>query len=794
MAREPHTPAGALAVGAHARAGHGGARIGRRVHVSGIVQGVGLRPFLYSLATSLGLAGSARNDSDGVVVDVEGPRRDVAAFLDRLVREAPPLAVIERVRAVPQPVTGAQRFAIADSRSAGERSALIAPDIATCADCLGELFDRHDRRYLYPFINCSNCGPRFSIVRAVPYDRRFTTMAEFAMCGACAREYRDPRDRRFHAQPISCPACGPRLRLADRHGTARGGEPIGGAVALLRGGRVVAVKGLGGYHLAAAAADQAAVAALRERKHREDRPFAVMVRDLSAARQIAAIDAGEAALLSSAARPIVLLRRRADARLAEAVAPGNRCVGILLAYTPLHHLLCHHLREPLVLTSGNLSDEPIAHTDADAFSRLSGIADGFLTHDRAIHTRTDDSVTRLFRGRALPIRRSRGCAPQPIALPEPVRRPILACGAELKNTFCLAKGSHAFLSHHIGDLENYPTLEAHRQGIALFQQLFDVAPQVVAHDLHPEYLSTKLALELPGVERLGVQHHHAHIAACLAEHGAAGPAIGVAFDGLGYGLDGTLWGGEFLFADLAGFERLAYFTPVPMPGGSAAIRQPWRMAAAYLDAAGEDTSGDLAVAARNAARWPQVLELARRRLHAPLTSSVGRLFDAVSAMLGVRDAIHYEGQAAVELEQRADPSHRDAYAVGWDGPLPYRLRGTDLVRAAAEDLRAGLATEIIAARVHNGLAQAVVAVCSALRDATGVSLVALSGGVFQNLLLLERTVDGLAARGFRVLTHAQVPANDGGISLGQTAVAAARDRGEAPRAAAATRSAPDRGA
>jgi hydrogenase maturation protein HypF len=761
-------------------------RIRRRLRIGGIVQGVGLRPFVYRLATRLRLSGSITNDTHGVAVEIEGDEGDVQEFLDRLRREVPPLARIGTIEVAPLPPLGTTGFVIADSTTGGAPATLISPDIAACEDCLREIFDPADRRYSYPFTNCVNCGPRFTIVRDVPYDRPRTTMAGFALCAACAREYEDPRDRRFHAQPICCPACGPRLRLLARDGTAVDGDALRDAASRLRSGHVVAVKGLGGYHLAALAADPSAVSALRSRKRREDRPFAVMARDLDEARRIADFDADEAALLASPCRPIVLLRRRSSAPLAEAVAPGNRFVGVMLAYTPLHHLLSRHTAQPIVLTSGNLSDEPIAYADDDALQRLRGIADFFLVHDRPIHVRADDSVARVFRGRPLAIRRSRGSAPEPLALPWTARRPILACGAELKSTFCLAKGAEAFLSQHIGDLENFDTWQSYREAIDHYRRLFDVEPAVVAHDLHPEYLSTKLALELPAVDRIGVQHHHAHIASCLAENGVAGPAIGVAFDGLGYGMDGTLWGGEFLLAGLDSFQRLAHFAAVPMPGGSAAIRQPWRMSAVYLDSLRDEAVTELDVARRNATHWAGVLALAHKGVQAPLTSSVGRLFDAVAAILGVRDAVNYEGQAAAELEQLADRSRRGGYRAGWDGSeKPYRVRGTDMIRGIVEDLRAGVAPAQMAARFHDGLATTVVEMCDRLRDDTGISLVALSGGVFQNLLLLQRTVEGLEARGFRVLTHSRVPPNDGGISFGQAIVAGARDRCSDPSAFAA---------
>ena len=780
-------------------------RIRTAVRVEGIVQGVGFRPFVYALATRLGLGGLVGNDVDGVFAEVEGAPEAVQEFLLSLERDAPPLARIERVTARPLVPDGGADFAIAPSEPGGARRALVSPDTATCADCLAELADPADRRYGYPFINCTNCGPRFTIIRDVPYDRPLTTMAGFAMCGRCAAEYHDPADRRFHAQPVCCPACGPRLSLLSPDGTEVSGDPLTAAAGLLRRGHVLAVKGLGGYHLAVDAASESAALALRTRKYREDKPFAVMAADLGAAARLCEVSSAEAALLSSTSRPIVLLDRRADAAVAAAVAPANRQLGVMLPYTPLHHLLLAAVAGPIVLTSGNVSDEPIVFDDADALERLRGIADAFLTHNRPIHIRTDDSVVRAFRGRQALLRRSRGYVPEPLSVRTAFRRPVLACGAELKNTFCLAKERRAFVSHHIGDLENYETLRSFTAGIEHFRRLFDITPELVAHDLHPDYLSTKYAAGLSGVDLAGVQHHHAHIASCLADNGADGPVIGVAFDGTGYGTDGTIWGGEFLVADLAGFERAGHLAAVPMPGGAAAIRQPWRMAAAYLDAAAAGTaaaaarrpgqriagraarsaagagrmarrySWQLDVARRNEADWDAVVQLARRRVNAPLTSSAGRLFDAVASIIGVRDAINYEGQAAVELEQLADPAERGSYRARiWPGP-PLLVAGTDLVQAVADDLAAGTDRCVIAARFHHGIAAVIEECCAVLRDQHGLTVVALSGGVFQNLLLCQEVVDRLTARGFEVLVHSRVPCNDGGISLGQAVVAAARD-------------------
>jgi hydrogenase maturation protein HypF len=760
-----------------------------RIRVAGIVQGVGFRPFVHALAAEFGLAGFVGNDETGVLIEAEGSPDALSEFVAAIRERPPSLAVVTGVDVAPVAVVGDASFTIAPSTARGSRTTLISPDTATCADCLRELRDPTDRRFRYPFTNCTNCGPRLTIVTGVPYDRAATTMAPFPMCADCAREYADPADRRFHAQPVCCPACGPRLRFTW---TARGGarcqeshlpvmwrhesgladipgaDPVAAAAAALQAGAVVGVKGLGGYHLAALAADEAAVGALRARKHREDKPFAVLAPDLAAARALAEIDPVEEDALTSRRAPIVLLRRRPAAPLAASVAPGNRYVGVLLPYTPLHHLLAAEVAAPIVLTSGNVSDEPIAYRDAEP---LRPIADAVLDHDRAIHTRADDSVVRVERGRVLPIRRSRGYAPEPLTLAAPVRRPVLGCGAELKSTFCLARGSQAVLSHHIGDLENAETLRSFTEGVAHYRRLFDVEPAVVAHDLHPEYLSTKYALDLSGVRLVGVQHHHAHLAACLADNGEAGPVIGLACDGLGFGTDGALWGGEVMEVSLAGFRRLAHLEEVPLPGGTTAIRQPWRMAAAWLRAAGVD-GDDLAVARRNPG-WSTVGRLLDSRLDVPRTTSAGRLFDAVAALIGVRDAVNYEGQAAIELEQAVDDSGpSNGYPVRVEGGL---LRGSDLVRGVVDDLRADVGVPAIAARFHAGLADLLARAAADACAATGLDTVALSGGVFQNVLLLRLVVGALEAAGLRVLTHSRVPPNDAGVSLGQVAVAAAHD-------------------
>ncbi|MGW5716248.1 carbamoyltransferase HypF [Amycolatopsis sp. NPDC003865] len=713
------------------------------IRVAGVVQGVGFRPFVHGLGLRIDVSGFVGNDVRGVFAEAEGPPERVAEFVAALTAEAPPLAVVEHVETREIPPIGDTGFAIVASAGPGVADTLVSADSATCADCLRELRDPGDRRFRYPFVNCTNCGPRFTIVTGVPYDRPQTTMAAFPMCADCKQEYEDPADRRFHAQPVCCPACGPALRFGSAD------DPVRAAAEALGGGAIVAVKGLGGYHLAVGARHEEAAKRLRARKHREDKPFAVMVADLAQARELAEVDAVAERALTSRQRPIVLLP--ANRALAKAVAPGNRRIGLMLPYAPVHHLLLE-TTGPIVLTSANVSDEPIVYRDED-LGRLQGIADAFLTHDRPIHVRTDDSVVRVTRGEVQLQRRSRGYAPEPVTLHKPAAQHLLGCGAELKNTFCLAKGRHAFVSHHIGDLENYETFTAFTEGIEHFKRLFAVEPTLVAHDLHPEYLSTKYALEQDAAV-LGVQHHHAHIAACLADNGEDGPVLGVAFDGTGFGPDGTVWGGELLLADLTAYRRLTHLKQLAMPGGTSAIRQPWRMAASYVDELGRPARED-------------IVQLKRSGLNSPLTSSAGRLFDAAAALLGVRDTITYEGQAAIELEQLADPAEKTAYRARIDE----EIHGEDLIAALLDDPSG---KPVRAARFHNGVADAIVRACDRYRDLSGT--VALSGGVFQNVLLLDRTVEGLEHQGFRVLTHRRIPANDGGISFGQVAVASRTTR------------------
>ncbi len=738
-----------------------------RARVEGTVQGVGFRPYVYRLAGELGVAGHVLNDARGVVVEVEAPSETVERFLARLPIEAPPLATVERVVSEQLEELGEHGFSIRESPTGGEPRAAVTPDSATCVDCLAELFDPRDRRFRYPFVNCTNCGPRFTIVRDIPYDRPNTTMAGFEMCPACRAEYLDPGNRRFHAQPNACPDCGPRMQLLG----ACTADPVAAAAQALLGGAIVAVKGIGGFHLACRADDEAAVARLRARKHREDKPFALMAPDLLAARALIHVTAAHAALLGSPARPIVLAPRRPSG-IAESVAPRSSELGVMLPYSPLHHLLAADTGTTLVMTSGNVSDEPIAFDDEDAAERLAGIADLFLVHDRPIETRTDDSVARVTGDRPLLLRRSRGYVPASLRLPLDCGRHLLACGAELKNTFALARGADAWVGHHVGDLKNYETLRSFTAGIEHFQRLFAVRPQAVAYDLHPQYLSTKHAHELDGVEPIGVQHHHAHLAACLAEHGETAPALGAIFDGTGYGGDGTVWGGELLFGDLRGFERAGFLFPVRMPGGEAAIRQPWRMACAWLAASGAQAP-ELPV---DPIAWKQVLELARSGVASPLTTSVGRLFDAVAALCGVRAEVTYEGQAAAELEALADPAEAGSYPFPLrdDGGAPVILDARPTVRAVVDDLREGASVASVAARFHNALAAATAEACVRAASRRGTETVVLSGGVFQNLRLLESTRESLRAEGLRVLTAESLPPNDGGIAYGQLAVAAAR--------------------
>lgn len=749
-----------------------------QIVVRGIVQGVGFRPFVYSRANRYSLKGRVLNNTTGVLIDVEGESRTIQRFIEDIKSNPPPRSVIESVEwANHLPPANYESFTIVESDSTGRRFVPMSADIATCKDCSRELFDPADRRYRYPFINCTNCGPRFTIVEGVPYDRRRTTMREFEMCAECRAEYENPFDRRFHAEPIACYACGPRLSLLDSHrNRLRDDDPIRKVRALLLAGEIVAVKGIGGFHLACDALNGEAVSKLRRRKYREDKPFAMMAA-FELIIEHCEVSAAEEKLLLSERRPIVLLQKRFDSPIPEAVSPGLNTLGFMLPYAPLHHLLLEGLDRPLVMTSANISDEPICYEDQDALSRLAGIADYFLVHDRRIHIRSDDSVARVHAGREIIVRRARGYAPAPIKTSFRFERNILACGAELKNTFCLTHEDYAFISHHIGDLENLETLESFTRGIEHFSRLFNIEPEAVAYDSHPEYLSTKHALSLDdGLSKIGVQHHHAHIASCMVDNKIEGEVIGVAMDGLGFGSDGRLWGGEFFVADFAEARRIAHLDYIPMPGGAKAIREPWRMAAVYLHRAMGAGFLDLDlpfVRELDHREWRTLEKMATTGTNSPETSSMGRLFDAIASLLRIRDFVNYEGQAAIELEQIADRECSSAYEFELTAGGSIVI-AESIIRRAVEDLLEGVPRQVVSARFHIAVANLICLIAISLREEQRLNRVAMSGGVFQNMFLLKKTCDGLARAGFEVFTHSRVPTNDGGISLGQAAVANAR--------------------
>ncbi len=763
-------------------------RVRRRFDVFGLVQGVGFRPFVYATASTLGLSGSVSNTPAGVVVEVEGDHDAVDTFARRLVDEAPPLAEVEGVHESDLPTRGGTGFHIgATARGDGKEGAgrtLASPDVAVCDDCLAELADPLDRRYRHPFISCTNCGPRFTIITGLPYDRGSTTMADFAMCQACRREYDDPADRRFHAQPIACPDCGPTLELVDPAGRrATGDDALRAARDLLAAGGILAVKGLGGYHLACDADDEIAVRELRRRKRRGDKPFAVMARDLEGVLALVTAGEEERRLLQGIRKPVVLLPRAGGARVAEAVAPGNPDLGVLLPYTPLHVLLLGSPGDPgpdvLVMTSGNLAGEPIVTDDAEAMTRLGGLADAWLRHDRRIEVPCDDSVARVVAGAELPLRRSRGHAPLPVALPFEVD-PVLATGADLKNTCAVAAGRYAWLSQHVGDLDDLATQDALTASERHLEQLTGVRPGLVVADAHPGYRSTAWAREhAAGREVRLVQHHHAHVASVMGEHGlgADDTVIGVAFDGTGFGSDGAVWGGEVLVAGYKSFTRAAHLGYVPLAGGDASVRRPYRMALSHLRAAGVAWDDDLAAVAACPSQERDVLnhQLATGLGCVP-TSSMGRLFDAVSSLVGVRHVVDYEAEAAIELEALAR-SHGEAT------PYPFGLDGLDsgggtptvadpgpVIRAVVDDVRRGTSPAVIAARFHAGVAALVLDLARGQRARTGLDVVALGGGVFANTVLLAASVRLLEGDGFTVLRPRLLPPNDGGIALGQILV------------------------
>lgn len=748
------------------------ATIGRRIEIRGTVQGVGFRPWVYRVAHELGVTGRVHNHTRGVTVEAFGSPAKLDALVARLRDPAPP-AHVRDVVAQAIPAEPANDFVIVHSTEEGPRALSIPPDLATCPACEGEIRDPTDRRYGYAFTNCTACGPRFTIATGVPYDRPATTMAKFVMCAACQREYDDPLDRRFHAQPNACPVCGPRLELWSASGAPLDGDPIAGAVERIARGEIVAIKGLGGFHLACDATNDAAVAMLRARKHRDEKPFAVMVSNLAMASVLAELSREEAALLDSPERPIVLVPRNPDAPVAASIAPETDAIGLMLPYTPLHHLLLAAAGRPLVMTSANPSDEPICADNAEAVTRLGGIADALLVHDRPIATRCDDSVARVIAGKPTLLRRSRGYVPRPIALAYPVAQPVLAVGAQLKNTFCIATGDCAYLGPHIGDLENLAALEFFEAAVARMEDILRVRPEVIAHDLHPGYISTHYARRRNG-RCIAVQHHHAHIASAMAEHGLAGPVIGVAYDGTGYGTDGTAWGGEILLARRDGFERLATFRPIALPGGDLAIREPWRIALSLLDdAQGDEAPLDqLSVFAHLPAR---VLEVARGMIrgaiNTPRARGIGRLFDGIGALVLARRSASYEGQIAVAWDLAAAPGDHGRYAYNIEHD---EIDIRPLVRDVVGDLLDGVVPAAISARFHDTLIDATVDRVRAAISAHGPLPVVLTGGAFHNRRLAQGITAELAD--LEVYRHGEVPPGDGGIALGQAIVADALAR------------------
>jgi len=757
----------------------------RHFHVDGVVQGVGFRPFIYRLAARFDLSGWVLNSSAGVDIEAQGRHDSLEAFAQAIIAETPPLGRVDQVAGISVPLQTEETTFVIRQSEATDGVSLISPDVATCPDCLREIFDPANRRYRYPFTNCTNCGPRYTIIRAMPYDRAMTTMQGFSLCPACQKEYDDPLNRRFHAQPNACPDCGPQVELiADERLLARLPalpDDVARAATLLREGKIVAIKGLGGFHLACDATNPHAVARLRDRKARPDKPLAVMIAILDEARKNCEISPEEAELLSAAAAPIALLYRRAGSEIAREVAPDNPMLGVMLPYTPLHHILMRDAGRPLVMTSGNLSDLPVIIDNHEAQAKLGGIADAFLIHNRPIQTRCDDAiwwVDRLAGSEevaAQPLRRSRGDAPYPIRLAWHTDRAILAAGAEMKNAFCVVRESDALFSQHIGEVSSLESVEYFHATLEHLCRLFKVAPQVVAHDLHPGYLTTRLARDLArqrDLSLVAVQHHHAHIASCLAEHGRDDSVIGIALDGAGYGSDGAIWGGEALIADLRGFERVAHLEYLPLPGGDAAIHRPYRIAWGYCLATQGDIPDIPTLTSFPINERQIVARQVERQINAPLTSSCGRLFDAVAALTGVCPVATFEAQAAISLELAARRASMETASV-----YPYTLDEKGVIHVGAmlsaiiDEIRDGRSADEIAASFHRTLAAMFVEAAMRARQQTGIKTVALSGGSFQNRLLLRLMRDSLRARGFEVLTHRQVPANDGGLALGQAAIA-----------------------
>jgi hydrogenase maturation protein HypF len=750
--------------------------LGRRIEVRGIVQGVGFRPWVYHLAEERGLTGRVRNDGSGVTIDAFGSEAALDGFAERLISSPPPAAEIRGLHWHTIPLEPLQAFTIATSTSSLQRRPSIPPDLAVCDECVAEIFDPANRRYRYPFTNCTHCGPRFTIATDLPYDRGATTMVRFRMCEACRHEFDNPDDRRFHAQPIACPDCGPQLTLLARDGTVMDvSDPIQAAAGALTLGAIVAIKGIGGFHLACDATNAGVVARLRRQKRRDEKPFAVMVADTAAAERLAMLSDAERALLRSAARPIVLAMPHAGSPLAANVAPDAPLVGIMLPYTPLHHLLLNTIGRPLVMTSGNLSDEPLAFSNDDALVRLARLADQFLVHDRDIESFCDDSVARVILGSPAVLRRGRGYVPGPVPVSPAFSEPVLACGALLKNAFCFGVGDSAHVGPHIGDLSNVAADDAFVAAIDRMQRFLRVTPEIIAHDLHPDYLSTRYALSRPEAVKIGVQHHHAHIASVMAEHGLKGPVIGVAYDGTGHGCDGHSWGGEILRARLDSFERLATLRPVRLAGGDAAIHEPWRVGLALVHDAFDGQIPPRVLSRFDAvpeAQLTGVLQLLQQRVYTPIAHGAGRYFDGVGALVLRRLRSRFEGQIALAWNGVADPCERDRYPFAIDRTTtPWTIDLRAMIRRVVEDLDTSVSAAQISARFHNTLAEATAATVNAVAATHGPLPVALSGGCFQN----PRLTEGVAARltGFDIYVNRRVPPGDGGIALGQAVVASA---------------------
>ncbi len=749
---------------------------GLRIEIKGIVQGVGFRPFIYNLAHKYNLRGYVLNDTAGVEIEVEGKKKAINEFLLHVKASPPPQSRIEQVKIRKIPYHNYQNFVIRESVNKHIKTVFVSPDLATCDDCLNELFNPQDRRFGYPFLNCTNCGPRVTIIQDIPYDRDKTTMSAFKMCPDCESEYHSPQDRRFHAQPNACPVCGPYLALMDNKKKLQTTkDPVVSTIELLKRGHIVAIKGIGGYHLTCDAANEDAVSNLRKRKYREDKPFAMMAKDLETIRRFCKVNPAEERLLQSVIRPILLLKKKNVKIIAPEVAPLQKYWGVMLPYSPLHHLLLKKSNLILVMTSGNQSDEPICFENDDVFQRLNTIADYFLIHNREIYRRCDDSVSKVWKGEEILLRRARGYVPSPLKVDFDFRKHVLALGAQLKNTFCLARNNLAFLSTHIGDLENYETLDFYIKEIERFKKLCSVKPEIIVYDLHPEYLSTKYALSLGNVKKIPVQHHHAHIVSCMAENKISQKVIGVAFDGTGYGEDKAVWGGEFLLTDLKGYQRVAHLKYVPMPGGEMAIKKPWRMAVSYLYACyGADFLNlDLEFVKKiNLNKWAVIKKMLDQRINLYPTSSAGRLFDAVSVLLRWRERTNYEGQPAVELEMMSDEKVKGKYLFEITKEKDIFIIDPELtIKGIVRDLIKKEENSIIAAKFHNTVARMINEVCLRLRKEHNLNLVCLSGGVFQNMFMLDRTHGLLNKNKFKVYTHHQVPPNDGGISLGQAVIA-----------------------